>query len=70
MKTQNGRRWTAEAVRSLGVLVDFNTAADVLGISRSTAYELVKVSAFPLKLVRIGNRWSVRQADLLAFLGL
>jgi excisionase family DNA binding protein len=70
MSARTSRRWTEEAVRGLSVLVPFDTAADVLGISRSTAYELVKAGEFPVKRVRIGQRSVIRRADLLSFLGI
>jgi predicted DNA-binding transcriptional regulator AlpA len=63
-------RWTVDAVRSLPVLVDLRTAADVLGLSLSRAYELIKAGTFPVQRIHVGGRSVVRLADLLMYLGL
>lgn len=69
-KNDSDRRvWTPEDVRALGVMTDFETAAAVLGISKSLAYELVRVGEFPLPRVKLGRRVGIRVADLLSFLG-
>jgi hypothetical protein len=66
-----GRRiWTAEAVRGLGVMTDLETAASVLNIGRTKAYELAKQGQFPLKVQRVGRRYLVPVSGLLGALGL
>ncbi|WP_280422562.1 helix-turn-helix transcriptional regulator [Nocardia carnea] len=44
--------------------VDLHTAADVLGIGRSTAYKLASAGDFPAKVIRAGRRYRVVSADL------
>ena len=65
-----GRRiWTPEQVRRLGMTTDLETAADVIGIGRTLAYELARTGDFPIRLLRLGRRVVVPIADLLTFLG-
>jgi hypothetical protein len=60
--------WTPLAVRALGVRTDLPTAASVLGISRSTAYDLVRTGEFPIPVLRFGTRIIVPVAGLLTAL--
>ena len=60
--------WTAAAIRKLGAHTDLPTAAEILGISRSHAYRLVRTGDFPVRIVRIGNRYIVPVAGLLDLL--
>jgi hypothetical protein len=62
--------WTIESVRQLGVTVDVETAGAVLGIGRTSAYRLVRCGEFPVRVLRIGRRYLVPTAELLALLGL
>jgi len=64
-----GRVWTLEDVRRLGMTTDVETAASVLGIGRTLAYELVKQDQFPVRLLRLGRRVLVPVGDLLRYLG-
>lgn len=61
--------WTAEAVRALGLHTDVATAAKILGIGRSTAYDLVRRGEFPTEVLRVGSRIRIPTSQLLAFLG-
>jgi len=61
--------WTVEAIRSLGATTDVETAAAILGIGRTKAYELAKASRFPVRLLRIGRRYVVPIPALLDVLG-
>lgn len=65
-----GRRWTAEDVRALGVRTDVPTAGAVLGMSSRSAYELARRGEFPVPALKLGGRYVVPTAPLLALLGL
>ena len=43
---------------------DIATAAEVLGIGRTTAYRLALQGDFPCKVIRVGRRYRVVTADL------
>jgi len=60
--------WTIESVRGLGLTANVDTAACILGISRTKAYALAKHGGFPIKLVRIGRRYLVPIPALLDLL--
>lgn len=47
---------TATEVRALPAVVDVVTAAEVLGIGRTVAYELVRTGRFPTPVFRVGRR--------------
>lgn len=51
-------------------LLDLLEAAPLLGIGRSTAYELAKRGKLPIEVLRIGARYKIRTADLRRYLGL
>ena len=63
------RSWTAEEVRRLGVHTDVPTASSVLGIGRTTGYELVGRGEFPIEVLHLGRRLIVPVAPLLELLG-
>ena len=69
MSRSERRTWTPEAVRRLGMTTDVETAAEIIGIGRTLAYELVRDDRFPVRLIRIGRRVLVPIQDLLIFLG-
>lgn len=60
----------AERVRALPAVLDVPTAADVLSISRTAAYELVRADAWPTPVFHLGRLIRVPTAPLLALLGL
>jgi hypothetical protein len=64
-----GPVWTVERVRELGVTTDLVTAGAVLGIGRSTAYKLARADEFPVPVLKVGARYLVAVAHLLAALG-
>jgi len=66
---QGEQVWTPEAVRGLGMTTDLETAASVLGIGRTLAFDLVKRDQFPVRLLRLGRRVLVPVGDLLKYLG-
>jgi predicted DNA-binding transcriptional regulator AlpA len=49
--------------------VDVQTAATVLGLSRTAAYELIRVGGWPTPVLRLGRLIRVPTAPLLALLG-
>ena len=63
------RVWTIQAVRDLGTTTDIETAAEVLGIGRTKAYELAKTDQFPVKVLHIGRRYVVPVPGILQVLG-
>ncbi len=54
----------------LPVVVDLLTAASVLGIGRTSAYELVRTGRWPTPVLRLGNRIRVPTAALRELLSL
>lgn len=59
---------TVAQVRELPPTVDLMTAARVLGIGRTKAYELARADEFPVRVVRIGGLYRISTADLLRFI--
>jgi excisionase family DNA binding protein len=51
-------------LRQLPVVVDLVTAAAVLGVGRTTAYEMVRTGCWPTPVLRLGNRIRVPTAAL------
>lgn len=63
-------RMTRAELLALPPAVDlWPTAARVVGIGRSTAYELVKTGEWPTRVLRLGRRIRVPTAELLAYVG-
>ncbi|MDG4833040.1 helix-turn-helix domain-containing protein [Solwaraspora sp. WMMD1047] len=63
------RAWTEQAVRGLGLTTDVVTAASILGIGRTKAYQLVQAGEFPVKVLRVGRRYLVPVPAILESLG-
>ena len=61
---------TATEVLSLPAVVDVVTAAEVLGIGRTVAYELVRTDRFPTPVLRVGRQIKIPTAYLIELLGL
>ncbi len=59
----------ADQLRALPAVLDVPTAADVLGISRTAAYELVRANAWPTPVFHLGRLIRVPTAPLLVLLG-
>ena len=53
---------TATQVLSLPAVVDVVTAAEVLGIGRTVAYELVRTDRFPTPVLRVGRQIKIPTA--------
>ena len=60
---------SSEELLSLPAVVDLPTAADVLGIGHSSAYELVRTGQWPTPVLRLGRLIRVPSAPLLALVG-
>jgi predicted DNA-binding transcriptional regulator AlpA len=56
---------TREELLALPAVVDLPTAAHVVGVSRSTAYELVRTGQWPTPVLRLGRFIKVPTAPLL-----
>jgi hypothetical protein len=61
--------WTVGAVRALGTTTDLVTAAAVLGIGRTSAYQLARDGEFPVPVTRVGRRVIVGVPHLLRAIG-
>ena len=64
------RVWTEDRIRALGAVTDLPTAARIFGLGRALAYELAKNDRFPVPVLRVGNRYRVPVAPILAALRL
>ena len=60
--------WTIEAIQNLGSTTDIETAAAIIGIGRTKAYELAKANEFPVKTLRIGRRYLIPVPAILQLL--
>lgn len=60
---------THEELFALPPAVDLPTAARVLGLSRSAAYELVRTGSWPTPILRLGKLIRVPTVHLLELLG-
>jgi len=56
------------ALENLPVVVDVPTAASVLGIGRTCAYELVRTGQWPTPVLRLGRLIRIPSAPLLALI--
>lgn len=59
----------AEAL-SLPVSFDLDTSNRAFGLGRTTGYALAKRGEYPVPVLRLGNAYRVRRADLLNLLGI
>jgi len=62
------RAWTEHTVRALGMTTDIETAAAILGIGRTKAYQMAKNGTFPAKTLRVGRAYKVSVPALLKLL--
>jgi hypothetical protein len=51
-------------------VVDVETAARALGLSRTLAYRLAKADKFPCRVIRVNSAYRVPTVELLRLLGL
>jgi excisionase family DNA binding protein len=56
-------------LRALPPTIDVETAADILGIGRTLAYQLAKTGEFPCRIIKAGRRYRVPTAELRRVLG-
>lgn len=61
---------TQEQILTLPTVVDVPTAAAVLGIGRTAAYELIRTNRWPTPVLRMGKLIRVPTAPLLNLVGL
>lgn len=66
---ESARRMTEDDLRNLPPVVDVPTAAAVLGIGRSAAYELIRCGGWPTPTLRLGKLIRVPSAPLLELVG-
>jgi hypothetical protein len=62
--------WSRERLHELGVSTDLLTAAKLLHIGRTKAYQLARAGKFPVPVVRIGRTYTVTVAHLIDLLRL
>ncbi|MBS2966346.1 helix-turn-helix domain-containing protein [Actinocrinis puniceicyclus] len=56
--------------RTLPPTLDIVTAGRLLGIGRTTAYQLARHGRFPVPVLRVGGSYRVPTAPMLALLGI
>lgn len=62
--------WSLGEIRALGATTDLLTAASVLRIGRTKAYQLARTNTFPVPVIRTGRRYLVAVTHLLRVLGM
>lgn len=62
--------FTDVSPEALPAVVDLATAARLLGVGRTAAYELVRTDRWPTPVIRVGKLIRVPSAPLLDLLGL
>jgi predicted DNA-binding transcriptional regulator AlpA len=60
---------TIDEIRTWPATVDPPTGGSPFGISRSYSYELIKRGEFPAKVIKVGGKYRVVTASILAVLG-
>jgi excisionase family DNA binding protein len=68
--TKDSLEMTEERLRALPPVGDVQTAAAVLGIGRSAAYELIHSGDWPTPTLRLGKLIRVPTAPLIELVGL
>lgn len=58
-----------DQVRLLPAVLDVPTAADLLGLSRTAAYELIRSGGWPTPVFRLGRLIKIPTAPMLHLLG-
>jgi predicted DNA-binding transcriptional regulator AlpA len=60
---------TVEKARKIPPVVDVPTAAAILGIGRTAAYELIRMGKWPTPVLRLGKLIRVPSGPLLELVG-
>jgi len=60
---------TQEQVRALPAVVDVPTAASILGLGRTAAYELIRTKRWPTPVLHLGKLIRIPTAPLLELVG-
>lgn len=60
---------TVDEIRTWGATVDVPAGCAVFGISDSHGYELIKRGEFPARVIKVGRRYRLVTASILAALG-
>ena len=68
--TKERRVMTREDALALPPVVSISTAAELLGLGRSAAYELVRSGQWPTPILRLGRLIKVPTAPLIALVGI
>jgi len=55
---------------ALPVTVDLETANRAIGLSRNVAYTMAQRNEYPVRVLRLGNRYRITRADLFRYLGI
>lgn len=63
--TRASRSMTVEKAASIPIVVDVPTAAAILGIGRTAAYELIRLGKWPTPVLRLGKLIRIPSAPLL-----
>jgi hypothetical protein len=63
--TGASRSMTVEKAASIPPVVDVPTAAAILGIGRTAAYELIRLGKWPTPVLRLGKLIRIPSAPLL-----
>lgn len=67
---KSGRAGTTRDLLALPPTVPlWPTAGRILGVSRSTAYEMARTGEWPTRLLRLGRLIKVPTSELLAYVG-
>ena len=67
--TSASLQMTVEQAQKLPPVVDVQTAAAILGIGRTAAYELIRLGNWPTPILRLGKLIRVPSAPLLDLVG-
>jgi hypothetical protein len=62
------KAWTEKKIKALGMMCDIETASQIIGISRTTAYRMARAGTFPAQIHRLGRVYRVSVASLLVYL--
>ncbi|MFG1952432.1 helix-turn-helix domain-containing protein [Micromonospora sp. NPDC048830] len=64
----NDVTWTLDRIRALGAVTDIATTGQIFGLSRSGAYEMAQAGTLPVPVIKVGSRYRVSVAAIIAVL--